>query len=70
MQQTRFRRDQRAGTGIANPSKKKCEEVAAGNQARRDALPSLYPDGFSGARFVEVIESEAVWEGLGQGAPS
>jgi hypothetical protein len=30
-----------------------------------DNSPSLYPDGFSASRFVEVIESEAVWEKLG-----
>ena len=23
---------------------------------------TLYPDGFSAGRFVEVIETEAVWE--------
>jgi hypothetical protein len=32
-----------------------------------DHSPSLYPDGFSASRFVEVIESEAVWEGFGEG---
>ena len=30
--------------------------------AEVDKPPSLYPDGFSSSRFVEVIESEAVWE--------
>lgn len=31
-------------------------------RAPLDELPTLYPDGFSLPRFVEVIESEAVWE--------
>ena len=31
---------------------------------------TLYPDGFNAARFVEVVESEAVWEELGKKPPS
>jgi hypothetical protein len=27
-----------------------------------DKPATLYPDGFSASRFVDVIESEAVWE--------
>jgi len=33
-----------------------------GDVAEFDKPPTLYPDGFSSSRFVEVIESEAVWE--------
>ena len=44
--------------------------LLAGNHGVDDALESdssgpgwsLYPDGFSAERFVEVIETEAVWE--------
>ena len=35
-----------------------------------DNTHSLYPDGFSAYRFVEVIESEAVWEEFGQSPSS
>lgn len=31
---------------------------------RHTAAPSLYPKGFNGQRFVEVIGSEAVWAGI------
>ena len=37
-------------------------EAGHGDVAEFDKLPTLYPDGFSSSRFVEVIESEAVWE--------
>ena len=37
-------------------------EAGHGEVAEFDKLPTLYPDGFSSSRFVEVIESEAVWE--------
>jgi hypothetical protein len=33
-----------------------------GNVATRDKPSTLYPDGFSASRFVEVIEGEAVWD--------
>jgi hypothetical protein len=36
-------------------------EVGHGDVAEFDKPPTLYPDGFSSSRFVEVIESEAVW---------
>jgi len=31
---------------------------------RRDLPPSLYPDGFSGERFIKLVESGAVWASL------
>jgi hypothetical protein len=37
-------------------------EAGHGEVAEFDKLPTLYPNGFSSSRFVEVIESEAVWE--------
>ena len=37
-------------------------EALHNERAPLDELPTLYPDGFSLPRFVEVIESEAVWE--------
>ncbi|MEA3241867.1 MAG: hypothetical protein U9Q19_00335 [Pseudomonadota bacterium] len=36
-------------------------EAGHGNVVEFDKPPTLYPDGFSSSRFVEVIESEAVW---------
>ena len=37
-------------------------EAGHGEVADFDKPPTLYPDGFSSSSFVEVIESEAVWE--------
>jgi hypothetical protein len=37
-------------------------EAGHGDAGEVDKPPTLYPDGFSLSRFVEVIESEAVWE--------
>jgi hypothetical protein len=37
-------------------------EASHGDVAEFNKPPTLYPDGFSSYRFVEVIESEAVWE--------
>ena len=39
-----------------------CMETVHGDVAEFDKSPTLYPEGFSSSRFVEVIESEAVWE--------
>ncbi len=37
-------------------------EPRHGDVAELDKPPTLYPDGFSLSRFVEVIESEGVWD--------
>jgi len=36
-------------------------EARHGDAAEFDRPPTLYPDGCSLSRFVEIIESEAVW---------